>query len=171
VELEVREIVIDKIKEINVNKLNFSKIVLIALLVFLQSGCFLIFRQPRKRSFKYYDKNYVPDLKNSKLRTDGFYTTNKNWPWVIDQKKSCWFLHFDEKGKVVRQVSNCDASKMFIREDDEVFGYYKMDNDTVLFTLKAFYFRKQNIYKGIIYKDSILFKGSLYDQTYYFRPW
>jgi len=141
------------------------------------SGCFLIFIKPRNSSFKFYNKKNRIGLDSSKLRLDGFYTTNQFWPWVRDDRKSCWFVFFDEKGIVTPKNGDCNMSKESVKSyyKHAPFGYYKIDKDTVYYTTQVHYNKKskrrQTVARGIVYKDSICFKGKLRNQTYYFRPW
>jgi len=153
-------------------------IVTLYLIFIMLSGCFLIFRQPRKRSFKYYDKKFVPDLKTSKLRVDGFYTTNKFWPWVRDAKDGCDFMYFNENAKVIEIYTSCDARKEFIKNlKSENFGFYKLINsDSIQFTTQAFYRKAENESIGKILNDTIIlntraFNGKTFKDTFYFRPW
>jgi len=153
-------------------------LLLVCLLVPTLAGMFSCRRliQPWKSGFKYYDKDYTPDIARSKLRADGMYIDN--WKKPGDERgHDCKYLRFSPSGEVRVVASYCDLRYTEIRNmDKEIFGYYKLQGDTIYWTTKAYYRKKENTYFGIVYYDSIkvwvkTFDRKVFRDTYYFRTW
>ena len=130
--------------------------------------------EPRKTSFWHYQSNFMLDLNSTELRIDGLYFKIIDTDEFGDTYRT---FRFYEDGLVISHTAYSTPEKLMQLDratQGNVHGYYKIKNDSLLFTTKVYYNHSPTFYTGEIYSDSlrlnsINFKTRESDnQIYYF---
>lgn len=120
-------------------------------MLFILSGCSLLFNKPhpKRKNISYYNQNFQLDTSFG-LKVDGVYYRKSD---LGDFN----YLRFYDNGEVIYIVTSTDLnSSDIIHSRAEVYGNYYIEHDTIHYALDAFYFKKEK--KGLAYiKDSVLY--------------
>ena len=121
------------------------------LMALILSGCCYRLTVPRKKSFKYYDKDFSLDQTSSWLKTNGYYYTIE----TIQNRTQCKFYHFRNDGRLVTYSSSCNNPDFESFENwTYTFGYYAINDDsTILFTKKSYYQHDETTIMGILSEE------------------
>jgi len=130
--------------------------------------------EPRTTSFWYYQKNFSLNPNSTDLRTDGIYFKIIDTDQFGDTYKT---FRFYNDGLVISHVAYSTPEKLVQLDrttQGNIHGYYKIKNDSLLFTTKVYYNHSPTFYTGMIYPDSVSLNSINYktresdNQVFYF---
>ena len=130
--------------------------------------------EPRKTSFWYFQDNFMLNRNGTALRTDGLYFKIIDTDQFGDTYKT---FRFYTDGLVISHVAYSTPEKLMQLErttQGNIHGYYKVTEDSLLFTTKVYYNHSPTFYTGEIHQDSLLLHSLNYktresdSQVYYF---
>ncbi len=130
--------------------------------------------EPRQTSFWYYQPNFMLNHNTTSLRTDGLYFKIIDTDQFGDTYKT---FRFYPDGLVISHVAYSTPEKLMQLKrtiEGNIHGYFKVAQDSLLFTTKVYYNHSPTFYTGEIYTDSLLLHSLNYktresdSQVYYF---
>jgi len=130
--------------------------------------------EPRTTSFWHYQPNFLLDLNYTDLRIDGIYFKIIDTDQFGDTYKT---FRFYQDGLVISHTAYSTPEKLIQLErmtQGNIHGYYKIQNDSLLFTTKVYYNHSPTFYTGEIYQDSLKLSSINYKtresntETYFF---
>lgn len=111
--------------------------------------------EPRTKSFWYYQNNFLLDPNSTELRTDGIYFNIIDTDQFGDTYKT---FRFYEDGLVISHVAYSTPEELMQLDrttQGNIHGFYKIKNDSLLFTTKVYYNHSPTFYTGLIHPDSM----------------
>jgi hypothetical protein len=107
--------------------------------------------EPRKRSFKYYNKKFQLDS-NCKLKLEKQYIKLD----AINYNTTSILTFYYDGFINYNSISNFSGSYFPRRNEGVVLGYFKTNLDSIFFTTKSYYSKKEHYFCGKIFSDSII---------------
>jgi hypothetical protein len=107
--------------------------------------------EPRKKAFKYYNKKFQLDS-NCKLKIDKHYINIDD-----SNNKVTEIITFFKDGYLNEySIVNYSGSYLPRRNEGVDLGYFKTKSDSLFFSTKSYYNKKERYYSGYIYENYII---------------